>query len=392
MKKSLLFALIAFPVASAFAFEFNGIVSDGTSMKINGGKTENKELKQTETFTGSFRAPMNNEGNVYFIAEGSVQHKLEKNWEADTSKNSAILDCTLFQFFSSKRLNQTDTLQFTAGRAFTSDLSGMVFAQPSDGLLVKYASPRVECTAYGGYSGLQNSKNVSILTSKGVVWVPEDEKDLYDFAAPYANGSFCLSFPYLFLNQTISLEGMGVWNVSGPADLSDDDKRIYGTFLLTGPLSKAVFYTASATMQTEDFGDKSLLAQLGINAFLPWKNMTFNVNGLFASGDQGGLSPFVGFTKQTACGSKTEPLLSGVTKFGVNASILPVQLLYINAGVDAVYKNVDESNEYYGTQFTGGLKFNFASDFDANLTVTDFVGKESAESRLEIAFGLSVAF
>lgn len=392
MKKSLLFALIAFPVASAFAFEFNGIVSDGTSMKINGGKTENKELKQTETFTGSFKVPLNNAGNVYFSAEGLVQHKLEKNWEADTSKNSVILDCTLFQLFSSTRLNQTDTLQFTAGRVFTSDLSGLVFAQPSDGLLLKYATPRAECTVYGGYSGLQNSKNVSILTSKGLVWAPADEKDLYDFAAPYANGSFCLSFPYLFLNQTIAIEGMGVWNVSGPADLSDDDKRIYGTLLLTGPLSNVLFYTASATMQTEDFGDKSLLAQLGFNAFLPWKKITLNLKGLYASGDQGSLSPFVGFTKQTACGSKSEPLLSGVTKLGFNASILPVQLLYLNAGVDAVYKYVDESTEYYGTQVTGGIKFNFASDFDANLTVTDFIGKESAESRLEVAFGLNLAF
>ncbi|MCQ2248074.1 MAG: hypothetical protein MJZ50_03600 [Treponema sp.] len=392
MKKSLLFALIAFPVASAFAFEFNGIVSDGTSMKINGGKTENKELKQTETFTGSFKAPINNEGNIYFTAEGSVQHKLEKNWEADTSKNSAILDCTLFQLFSSTRLNQTDTLQFTAGRAFTSDLSGLVFAQPSDGVLVKYANPRIDCTVYGGYSGLQNSKNVSILTSKGVVWAPEDEKDLYDFAAPYANGSLCLSFPYLFLNQTISIEGMGVWNVSGPADLSDDDKRIYGTLLLTGPLSNVLFYTASATMQTEDFGDKSLLGQLGLNAFLPWKNSTINLKGIYASGDKSGLKPFVGFTKQTACGSRSEPVLSGVAKFGGSASILPVDLIYLSAGVDAVYKLGEDSTEYYGTQVTGGIKFNFASDFDMNLSVTDFIGKESEESKLEIALGVNLAF
>ncbi|MCQ2241585.1 hypothetical protein [Treponema sp.] len=376
----------------AFAYEFSAIVTDSTKLDYYNGKFENPLLKQSEKFIGAFTTPLMHDGVSTFAAEASVEHKMDKQFGDDpNTENKIVLDCTLFKFSTSKKLSRTESLDFSAGRYFYSDLSGIVIAQPNDGAFVKYSSSKVELSAYGGYTGLQNVKNVSILTSKGAVWAPEKEKDNYDFTAPYALGSLCVSFPYFFKNQTVSFEGLGAFNVGGPGDLKDDDKRIYGTVSLTGPLSNSLFYTVCGTFGTNDFDKIGLLGQLSLNYFSSFKNAMLGLSAVYASGEKDKVGSFVGFTKGTACLSKDEPVYSELFKAGVNCSFMPVDKLILSAGGDVVYKMPENSAEFYGFQVTGAAMYKMYSDLNLSLSVSQFTGKYKEASRTEIGLGLALA-
>lgn len=71
-----------------------------------------------------------------------------------------------------------------AGRLFLSDLSQSVFAQSLDGASAQFSASWLDVSAFGGYTGLLNLKNISIMNSIGYEWTPDDENDFYDFALP----------------------------------------------------------------------------------------------------------------------------------------------------------------------------------------------------------------
>ncbi len=388
---SVVFAAL-FSFSSLFAYDFSAFISDGTTLKFYNGEFKDPELKQTETFTGAFTTPVGKGGLSFFSAEGSVQHKLEATTgDNSSSKNSVIADCTLFKFSTMKKLEGGRNLQISAGRFHYSDVTGVVFSQPNDGLYFKYGGKKLEASVYGGYTGLQNVKNVSILTSKGALWAPEDEKDVYDFTAPYAVGSLFVSAPYFFKNQTVSFECMGMFNAGGPGDLKDDDNRLYGTISLSGPLSSSVFYSVSGTMQTEDFSDFGILGKFSVNCFVPVKNITVGLNGLYASASNGTVKSFTGFSKSVVCLSRNEDLCSEIMKFGASASFLPVPKILVAAGFDAVYKLADSSSEFYGFQTGISGTYRIYSDLKMSLSLTNFTGKYKEASRTDVSFGLALA-
>lgn len=376
---------------SAFAYDFSAIVADSTKLDFYNGKFEDPLLKQSEKFIGAFTTPVSKDEVSKFAAEATVEHKLEKQFGDDgKTESSIIFDCTLFKFSTSRKINGNG-LDFSAGRFFYSDLSGLVVAQPNDGVFAKYSTNRVEVSVYGGYTGLQNVKNVSVVTSNGKVWAPSDEKDFYDFTAPYAIGSLCVSLPYVFKNQTISFEGLCAVNVAGPADLEDDDSRIYGTVNLTGPLSEKLFYTINGTLGITDFDKIGLLGSLGLNYFSTYRNAVLGFNAVYASGEKDDSVGFVGVTKVAACLSKDEPIYNGLFKMGLSGSIMPVEKLVVSAGGDMVYSLLEDSTELYGIQVSGGAMYKMYSDLNFSLSVSHFTGKYKDASRTEIALGLALA-
>ncbi|MBQ0040085.1 MAG: hypothetical protein KBS64_06640 [Treponema sp.] len=390
MKKTVLKAILAFSACTLFAYDFSGIISDSTKFNFYEGKFEDPLLKQSETFTGDFTSSN-------FAMELSVQHKTDIQFGDDSStENDVILDCTLFKFFKTVKLDRTRNVQLSAGRFFYSDLSGAVVAQPNDGVFVKYSSPKLEASVYGGYTGLQNVKNVTVVTSKGGSWAPEKEKDLYDFTAPYAIGALSLSAPYCLRNQTVSFECLGAFNVGGPADLEDDDSRLYGTLCLTGPLSNYVFYTLSGTVEATDFSDIGFLGKLSFNWFIPYKNSVITLGGLYAPGTSSSLNCFTSVTKGTVCLSKDEPGYngisnSGISKIGLSGSMIPVDRLVLSLGGDVVFIMPDNSAELYGIQVSAVAMYKMYSDFNISLSVNNFTGKYKNASRTEIGLGLALA-
>lgn len=392
------FAAVLFSVFSVFAFsaELSFFLGDNTDLKFDSEEYSDPTLKQSEAFSALAKIPFNKKGTAFLSLEASISHSYEKIFgdhensenefiaDLNTLKFSSIIECSAGKFF------------LDAGRLFLSDISQTVFAQSIDGASAQFSASWLDISVFGGYTGLLNLKNISVLNSGGYVWEPgdDDENDFYDFCAPYIAGGVKISFPYLLLNQTISLEGLGFWNTEGPADSpEDEDNRFYGTLRLDGPLAPMLFYGLSGTASSTDFSDFGFLGRANISLFPDFKSSSVTLSASYASGDRGSFVPFIGFTQITACLSADEPIYSGISKAGLSASIVPIDKLYCAVGGDAVFVDNDDSAfDYYGFQVYGNAKYQLFSDVALTLYASHFAGDSSDSSRTEVAFNAVISF
>lgn len=392
------FAVILFSVFSVFAFsaELSFFLGDNTDLKFDGEEYKEPRLKQSEAFSALAKIPFNKKGTTFLSLEASLSHSYEKIFgDNSNSENNFIADLNILKFSSIIECS-AGKFFLDAGRLFLPDLSQSVFAQSLDGASAQFSASWLDVSVFGGYTGLLNLKNISVLNSGGYVWEPgdEDENDFYDFCAPYIAGGVKISLPYLLLNQTISLEGLGFWDTEGPADSpEDEDNRFYGTLRLDGPLAPMVFYGLSGTASSTDFSDFGFLGRANISLFPDFKSSSVTISASYASGDRGPFVPFIGFTQVTACLSADEPIYSGISKAGLFASIVPIDRLYCAVGGDAVFVDNDDSAfDYYGFQVYGNAKYYLFSDLALTLFASHFSGDSSDSSRTEIALNAVISF
>ncbi len=392
------FAVILFSVFSVFAFsaELSFFLGDNTDLKFDGEEYKEPRLKQSEAFSALAKIPFNKKGTTFLSLEASLSHSYEKIFgDHENSENEFIADLNILKFSSIMECS-AGKFFLDAGRLFLPDLSQSVFAQSLDGASAQFSASWLDVSVFGGYTGLLNLKNISVLNSGGYVWEPgdEDENDFYDFCAPYIAGGVKISLPYLLLNQTISLEGLGFWDTEGPADSpEDEDNRFYGTLRLDGPLAPMVFYGLSGTASSTDFSDFGFLGRANISLFPDFKSSSVTISASYASGDRGPFVPFIGFTQVTACLSADEPIYSGISKAGLFASIVPIDRLYCAVGGDAVFLDRDDNAfDYYGFQVYGNAKYYLFSDLALTLFASHFAGDSSDSSRTEIALNAVISF
>lgn len=392
------FAVILFSVFSVFAFsaELSFFLGDNTDLKFDGEEYKEPRLKQSEAFSALAKIPFNKKGTTFLFLEASLSHSYEKIFgDHENSENEFIADLNVLKFSSIMECS-AGKFFLDAGRLFLPDLSQSVFAQSLDGASAQFSASWLDVSVFGGYTGLLNLKNISVLNSGGYVWEPgdEDENDFYDFCAPYIAGGVKISLPYLLLNQTISLEGLGFWDTEGPADSpEDEDNRFYGTLRLDGPLAPMLFYGLSGTASSTDFSDFGFLGRANISLFPDFKSSSVTLSASYASGDRGPFVPFIGFTQVTACLSADEPIYSGISKAGLFASIVPIDRLYCAVGGDAVFLDRDDNAfDYYGFQVYGNAKYYLFSDLALTLFASHFAGDSSDSSRTEIALNAVISF
>lgn len=390
------FAVILFSVFSVFAFsaELSFFLGDNTDLKFDGEEYKEPRLKQSEAFSALAKIPFNKKGTTFLFLEASLSHSYEKIFgDHENSENEFIADLNVLKFSSIMECS-AGKFFLDAGRLFLSDLSQSVFAQSLDGASAQFSASWLDVSAFGGYTGLLNLKNISIMNSIGYEWTPDDENVFYDFCAPYIAGGVKISFPYLLFNQTISLEGLGFWDTEGPADSpKDEDNRFYGTLRLDGPLAPMLFYGLSGTASSTDFSDFGFLGRANISLFPDFKSSSVTLSASYASGDRGPFVPFIGFTQITACLSADEPIYSGISKAGLSASIVPIDKLYCAVGGDAVFLDRDDNAfDYYGFQVYGNAKYYLFSDLALTLFASHFSGDSSDSSRTEIALNAVISF
>lgn len=389
IRKAFSLVLIASSV-SVSAFETGFILGDSTVGKVDKNINNKLNLEQSEFLKGNFRAPLSEDGLSFVSAEGTAKHKLLRNFGADTTENSLILDVDLLKLSTVKKFDSSHILEFSAGRFFIADASGAVFTQPCDGAFAKFSSPKIEASVYGGYTGLLNAKNISIKNTEGSVFSGAG-KEIYDFTSAYFVGSATVSAPFVFANQSVILEGLAVIGCEGPADVIKDKNRIYGTFGINGPLSNSVFYSASATIESVDSNGIGLLGRMSVSSFFDWKNASVSFNSMYSSGASGSLEPFIGVTQQTVCNSSDELDLSGVMKFGISASILPKNSVLCSLGADVVMKDNGAEYEYYGMQFVGGVNCQIYSDVSFGINGSAFVGNDENTNRIQLSVSAAIA-
>lgn len=370
------------------AVDFGAVVSDSTKFNFNGADSD-AALEQKEMFIPSVKASLNEDGSVYFAAEAYFEHKLDATFDPETeTDNSIIVDLNLFKAGGAIDAG-SGKIVFSLGRFFMADSTGFVLCQPLDAASISYGLKKFEVSAFGGYTGLLNSKNVSILDSYGSVY--EGSDDYYAFAMGYGAFGVAVTFPYLFANQTVGLESLGFIPLEGPSDTDADNSRFYGTMLVNGPLTSSLFYSLNSTLGFND-GDMSNLTSLRINYYSDYKNLSFGAGAVYASNDSGSLKPFVGFTKMTACESMEEPVYSSVLKASVSGSIKPMDNFLLSCGLDMVMCSPEDSFEYNGTQIGVSAVYQPFTDLSLELTGMTYLADDENNRKSSVAFTASLAF
>lgn len=387
---------------SVFAFDFGGLVTNSSSFGKSG--ESDFELDQKNSASVWIRAPFEKSGENHFAME--FVYNFEDDRQSETYKNA--LDLNLFEFSFLAQKDYADTgLQI--GRFYFSDLTGKIYSQNADGLRLNLKNNWVDVSAYAAYTGFLNALNTEIITispddflysvdSKSSLGVENslrsfnaDYDKLYDFAEKYVVADFSLNFPYLFANQTVAAEVLAALRLEG-----DDYNRFYATVLIEGPIWHSLFYNVSSTFGFVDYDGKVEASNLSELKFEYFANqVSVSADAVYASGEQGNLSAFVGFTKNASTYSAQKFLYSGILKTGLDFAYRPFECILFTADSDVIFNasvgDKKDEIEFYGFQYSLGAVWQLKSDFQLGFAAYQFIDKDNSENINKTCFEVKAA-
>ena len=389
MKKLLLFTVIASIASYSFSISYGG------SAEILGKayKNTDKELEKYAegTLSGHLKIPFTKDNLQYLSVEGSVTEKLTDYADADFD-NYATADVSLFKYSGIFNLNKTDKIVLSAGRFMVSDVTGIILGQTNDGVMMQLLKQRINATAYGGWTGLLNAQNVTVLDCKKSDFA-YDSKKMYDYASSYAIGELSLSLPYLYLNQTVSAEALCLLGTKGLNSDNSDYYRAYFTLAQNGPLRSNVFYNTYASLCLDkDTDDPGMIAKVKADWYPGYKSSSVSVSALYASGEQGPFTAFKGITSSTAASSYDEPEYSAMIKTGLAGSVKPTDNIIVTAGADLVMACPEKEIEYDGFQYNAGFKIQPFTDLSVNTNFTQFIGDDKTKNKAMLTLSTVMSF
>lgn len=393
MKKIILITAASMLTAAAFSFEAKGTVSNETQFDFYENDFSEPDLIQKDSISGSLRLPLTDSGKTYISAEGLFSFEYDRTFsDPATDSTELTADLTLCKFSSIIPAGSTN-ITVSAGRFSMSDATAIVYNQNEDGLLFQCSSPYVSVSAYGAYTGLLNAKTVTMLTPVASTFGTED-KDFYEFAPAYAAGALSINLPYLLFNQSITAECFAFMDTEGPGKISsEDDKRVYASFILDGPLSSSLFYNAGTTFlfsEERDFSPANL-SKLSV-LFFPTENIMLNLNGYYASGSQGSLKPFASFTSATAGLNATEKKYTELIKGGLSCTARLTPEAILAAGADILFDYPENEVKYSGTQLSGKFTYQAFSDLEVSFEAQTFIADRKEENKTTVKLTVTLAF
>jgi len=322
---------------------------------------------------------------MYLATEGMFQYE----YLGSTETTYLVADCTLLKFSMVNKLSAKNTFNLSAGRFAMSDASSIIFSQTNDGILAQFKFARMNVSAYGGYTGLLNGKQVAILNAASSTYA-YDSESVYPLAAPYAVAGATFTAPYLFANQTIGLQ---IYSFFGAADTTSGYNRLYGTVTLNGPLAANVFYTLTSTFGTDDmFTSVGNLSQIQLSIYPPFASSSITLSGVYASGNNGALSSFTGFTNNPATLALDGPKYAGLIKAGLFASIKPIEPLYFDAGADCVFGCPDSTVSYSGFQYYADARYQLFTDVQLSAGAQQYFDKDDKTNKISFTAKAVISF
>jgi hypothetical protein len=385
MKKLLFTSLLLAASLTVSAFDFGGMLTNNSKFADltpdDGIKLVQKnavKLWGKHTFKGT---------DNYVLVQG--QYQFEHNFGFD--KNTQAVNLDIAQFVLAGK-----NLTAIIGRSYKSDVSGIVYSQPGDGINLTWKVPGFKAGAYVYYTGLLNSQFVTIITDPAADYMRDPDK-LYDLNAKYFVSGLSASLSNFWKEQTVTAEVICTANL---------DKTTYNRFYaegqLEGPLPlTGLFYDVTGVVEYSVFNKDDPEYDFLTGANLFWypgtKDAQVVVHTVYASGsDTTASTPlrgFKGFTSQTAVNSLSEPEYSGIFISGLSAAFKPVQTLKVSAGADAVFSTENKKNEYKGFQCAAALDFQVLSDVYAGVDFTRYQGKDdSGDDKTAVTVKVSVSF
>ena len=385
LNKKKLTSLIAaiFVCTSALsAFEWGGV--EKTTSEILFPQFNNFGFSQTASSFLWLNSPIgNSENNLYFSSE--LMYKFSLYASGDDKSVSNILDIDLLKLSKETEFENTNTLSFAAGRFSVADSTSVIFNQVFDGALLKYQNNMFIVSGFAGYTGLLNSQNISMLGGDGSIFA--SEKAVYSLANPYVVIDGNLTFPSLWGNQTMGLQANGFVDLG-----KDKASRYYATFLMSGPITNSLFYNATTTFGSKNFNN--LMNYSNLSLYYYPLDMFFLSSGIeYASGKNGGLSPFVGITSRTIVSSVSAPETTSAILPNLSVNIVLNQLFASLSGKILVAMP-DSSAKVNGVESDMSISYNIFSDFQIGLDVTAYFDVTSAktDNNFTATFKAAVSF
>ena len=386
MKKTVLSAAFAvLLLAPLCAFDWGGKLNSTT--KYQGDKFNSLFWYESAGVHLWFTSPIGSK--LYFGTDASYEFRYDQ--KGGTVKN--IVDINLFKLSGTFHPNQKDTFEFGAGRFSVNDATGIIFNQTSDGIYAKYSWPVCSVSLYGGTTRLLNSHDVVILRRFSDTTVKSEHASfVYVLGPSYIPLGLSLYFPSLFLNQDITLEQWGFIDYSG-----DGYNRFYTTLMFSGPVLNNLFYAASTTLSmanTASFSNLSNLSKLTLS-FYPAEKASIGFSGVYASGDHGAVSPFRGFTSQTAV-SASETAGFGTEyesklKTEISGTYTFLSRVYVGASAAAVFA-CPNTFSYNGFQWRIDAIWNIFHDLQLSSAIYQYVGKNGGNDKLCLSFSGAFVF
>ena len=386
MKKTVLSAAFAvLLLAPLCAFDWGGKLNSTT--KYQGDKFNSLFWYESAGVHLWFTSPIGSK--LYFGTDASYEFRYDQ--KGGTVKN--IVDINLFKLSGTFHPNQKDTFEFGAGRFSVNDATGIIFNQTSDGIYAKYSWPVCSVSLYGGTTRLLNSHDVVILRRFSDTTVKSEHASfVYVLGPSYIPLGLSLYFPSLFLNQDITLEQWGFIDYSG-----DGYNRFYTTLMFSGPVLNNLFYAASTTLSmanTASFPNLSNLSKLTLS-FYPAEKASIGFSGVYASGDHGAVSPFRGFTSQTAV-SASETAGFGTEyesklKTEISGTYTFLSRVYVGASAAAVFA-CPNTFSYNGFQWRIDAIWNIFHDLQLSSAIYQYVGKNGGNDKLCLSFSGAFVF
>lgn len=364
----------------SFGLETGGLFTNDSEF------SSTQPLKQKNGLNLWLREALSEDGNCYFALEGQVRNEFK---EHQKEESTIAIDATLAKLVLRKDAD-SGSFEFSAGRFYDQDLSGIVYAQNGDGAKIALALPKIEFSILGAYTGLLNAKNITILRPEEPVLL-EKERVPYIVAKKYAIGKANISIQNLLVQQNLSFEGLAAFSLE-----KSKYNRFYTTLKLDGPLIPSVFYEASSTFgffkKHKEEMTKANLSKASITAYPSYKSMSISLNGLYASGEQGDFEAFQGFTSGTATFANSEPEYTQLALLGIAGTIKPAQNLLLKATGDIVF-DAKKEIEQTGVQFSAEAKWQAASDLSLGAGLYQYFGKETTvDDRLLFKLNAVLAF
>ncbi|MCK9169629.1 MAG: hypothetical protein M0P01_04375 [Treponema sp.] len=350
------------------AFDFGGKI--GSTTKYQGNAFDSLKLYESSTSHLWVSSLLNEDTKLRFNADGSYEFRYD---ETDASYKN-ILDVNLLKLSGTLSSGRYTKLNFAAGRFFVSDVTGIVFSQVSDGFYTKFETPSLDFDVYAGTTALLNAHDVTIITPETTAYNP-DFNTVYAACPPYVPVGISMNFPSLFLNQTLTAEGWGFIDFS-----SDKYNRWYGTAAVSGPLAGNVFYSLMTTAGTEKFDSISDLSKVTVTLY-PVPTASIAVSGVYASGKNGFLSGFTGFTSRTAYLSLPEPEYTGIIKADLSGSYTVTSNFCLSGGGACVFACPDDIVTYDGLQWSFNAVWNIFYDLQLSAGAYQYYAQDSAGNK-----------
>ena len=390
--KALLFAALTWSAGTAaYSLDFGALLSNDSAFV--GNKMNELALEQTDTASAWLRLPLGEK--AYFATEGFYRFErlpidlFDVDEVPDEANDESAFDLSLAKVQATVPAGK-GICTLSAGRFGMVDATSDIFNQNADGLSAGYASPVINLSVYGAYTGLLNTRTVAMLNEANIA--PEDTEKKYELAEKYAVAAATLSLPNFVGSQTATLQALGTFRLE-----EESFNRLYATLACNGPLHPRLYYTLSSTLALRQYdGDRDLanLTKASLALYTGAKSLAFTANAVYASGKQGPFKAFQGFTSRTAVkanNGRTE--YTGLCRGGLGLSLRPAKNLLLAAGGDAVLDAQDSSVTYEGFQWQASANWQIASDVSVCASAYQYRDKDNSyRDKSCVDFYAAIAF